>query len=429
MLYENITIYEYVFPAITFIFYLAVISPTRWKSNLLILIASFVYFGIRLYTTNGFVTVTFVGSMWGTWFYYFMASITLNRKVKDLYASIQKWERLIEEQKRILTFFPDCVIIQNNIDESKWETIFTNNEFDSQIIKIRNRICELEDVKVSFSKSEIDESDIVVTSLKATWTTSTNSPWYETVNQQKVTIWWKEFNEVGRQLNESGDENLIQKLFSVKSMKVNWEDKNWFMHVFTDTTDIVKLEEAKIIYDAKRSCLQTHLTNSELLSTPSWTHTNSSPRYSMNLWRMWFHFEQITEWLRASHIRVNLSRSSSTSETIHRQCSLLSLKISWICQRLRLEPSRLAFLRSELLTLLTKSSRFSSLNARRSTSSWWEKSKTVSPKLKFYQTKEESSRCCWTRSLTLTNSPSKEPSRFQSESSMSLLNSEWRTVE
>ena len=34
-----------------------------------------------------------------------------------------------------------------------------HDEFDSQIFKIRNRICELVDVKVSFSKLELDESD------------------------------------------------------------------------------------------------------------------------------------------------------------------------------------------------------------------------------------------------------------------------------
>ena len=244
---ENIVIYEYIFPALSLFFLLAVMSPTQWKVNWIILVISMVYFGFKIYIRDGEIPVTFYESMTGTFFYFFITSISLNRKVKDLYSSIQKCEKLIEEQKRILKFFPDSVIIQHKFDDSECKTIFSNNEFDTQIMKIRNQVNELEDIKVWFSKSELEESETIQTSLSKLLVEHQlilqNS---ETVNQQKVTIWCKKFVGVGRQLNDSNDsdENFI-KIFSIKSMKVNWEDKNWFMHVFIDTTDIVKLEEAK----------------------------------------------------------------------------------------------------------------------------------------------------------------------------------------
>ena len=41
------------------------------------------------------------------------------------------------------------------------------------------------------------------------------------------------------------EKNEIHQSFNIKTLKVNWEgNKNSFMHVFIDTTDIMKLEEA-----------------------------------------------------------------------------------------------------------------------------------------------------------------------------------------
>ena len=45
--------------------------------------------------------------------------------------------------------------------------------------------------------------------------------------------------------NEDNEDNEVRQSFNIKTLKVNWEgNKNSFMHVFIDTTDIVKLEEA-----------------------------------------------------------------------------------------------------------------------------------------------------------------------------------------
>jgi signal transduction histidine kinase len=45
--------------------------------------------------------------------------------------------------------------------------------------------------------------------------------------------------------NNHNEDNEVRQSFNIKTLKVNWEgNKNSFMHVFIDTTDIVKLEEA-----------------------------------------------------------------------------------------------------------------------------------------------------------------------------------------
>jgi signal transduction histidine kinase len=37
---------------------------------------------------------------------------------------------------------------------------------------------------------------------------------------------------------------VVEKIFNVKSMQVEWQGRPSFMHVFIDNTDIVRLEEA-----------------------------------------------------------------------------------------------------------------------------------------------------------------------------------------
>ena len=213
MIAENLVVYEYVFPAFGFIFLLAVISPIKWKANCTIVLIWMIYFGLRLHQRDGQVTATFVGSMAGTFFYFLITSVSLNRKVKDLYAAIEKSERLIGEQKRILTLFPDAVLIQSRTAEGGAKTMFSNNEFDAQIAKVRHRASELDGLKVSYSKSEIEDSGFVESTLEKLLDSHQRQlDDSETVQQQKVTIWCREFSWVGRMLDENS-EVIAQKIF------------------------------------------------------------------------------------------------------------------------------------------------------------------------------------------------------------------------
>ena len=39
--------------------------------------------------------------------------------------------------------------------------------------------------------------------------------------------------------------NIEERIYILRSLEVSWEGQHSFMHVFIDTTDIVRLEEAK----------------------------------------------------------------------------------------------------------------------------------------------------------------------------------------
>ena len=153
---------------------------------------------------------------------------------------------MIKEQKRILTLFPHGVIIQSKIDSSGGKTIFSNQEFNSQIVKIRNKFREFDDMKLCFSNIEYDDLNLYETTL---WKFLQDHQQllddWEIVEQKKVTIWWREGNHLGQRLDEDSDDKTTEKIFSVKSMKVEWDDLSCYMHIFIDTTDLIKLEEAR----------------------------------------------------------------------------------------------------------------------------------------------------------------------------------------
>lgn len=49
-----------------------------------------------------------------------------------------------------------------------------------------------------------------------------------------------------RLIDDKVNEEEVEQSFNIKTLKIGWEgNKNSFMHVFIDTTDILKLEEAK----------------------------------------------------------------------------------------------------------------------------------------------------------------------------------------
>jgi len=46
-------------------------------------------------------------------------------------------------------------------------------------------------------------------------------------------------------MRKQSDDSFVERIFNIKSINVHWDGQPSFMHVFIDTTDILKLEEAK----------------------------------------------------------------------------------------------------------------------------------------------------------------------------------------
>ena len=81
--------------------------------------------------------------------YYGIITYTLESRISKLYITILKNEDLIGQNKKVIQAFPHGVIIESaNINEVK--ICFSNDEFNSKIRNIRNRVSELANVEVTF---------------------------------------------------------------------------------------------------------------------------------------------------------------------------------------------------------------------------------------------------------------------------------------
>ena len=180
-------------------------------------------------------------------FYFVTAAILLNSKLKRLWVEILKSEKLVKEMKKLLTIFPNGVIIHSGYSQENWETVFSNIQFQTQIIGIKKKIDSFDSIEVKFkNSSQTDKNSVSMSLKKLLKIHQKRSAFNEIVHQDKVNIKCIPSKLNSRYLLEEDqkDEDSNERIFNIKSMEVDWEDKHCFMHVFVDTTDFVKLEEA-----------------------------------------------------------------------------------------------------------------------------------------------------------------------------------------
>ena len=151
--------------------------------------------------------------------------------------------------RRLLEIFPEGVIIHSkSIDSNKSEYI-SNEQFETQIRDIHYKIDALKDVEVEFNKTNelLNKDEVFKTSLSELLSSHENvlndMP---VVEQNGVKIdctkqdVWSEFERV------RDKDNWVKKIFKLKSLKISWEgNENSYMHVFIDTTDVIRLQEAQ----------------------------------------------------------------------------------------------------------------------------------------------------------------------------------------
>ena len=155
--------------------------------------------------------------------------------------------------KKILHIFPHGVIITSDeASEESQKNSFTNQEFEKNICGIRKRLQELESVEVVFDddgqtemliKNKCDlHSFLMEQQRKAD---SMNSMVELEVKIAEKSGYQSRF--INKDDKEKNQANNVQKTHSyhVKSIQVEWEGVNSYLHVFIDTTNILKLEEAK----------------------------------------------------------------------------------------------------------------------------------------------------------------------------------------
>ena len=246
--FPEYSIHEYWLPCLSFWYLMVIIAPNYWKSNCLIFLLWFIYFAICVYLKYGHIPERFKLAWYATLFYFIMASLLLNSKMNQLCSAILKNEKLVEEMKKLLTIFPNGVLIHSGFPyEGQKPILFSNQQFMTQIVGLNKRINQFETIEVSFQENAQRE-DMISTNLKNLLENHQKKLYKkDIVHQDKIKIsCCPEEENSARLLEEDNtvDVNSIKRIYNVKSMKVEWEDQPCYMHVFVDTTDIVKLEEA-----------------------------------------------------------------------------------------------------------------------------------------------------------------------------------------
>ena len=236
---------EYFLPTLGMLHNLVIVIPSNRKLNTLAYISGMGYFLYKVYVTYGAVKQDLVVVAFLSWGWFILSNILLNSKLRTLYSILLKWEKLMKETKKILQIFPHGVIITNNSnsENKKW---FSNQEFDRNICHIREKLDELNQVEVSFKASKPGRQSVSVTSgLRNFLINQENKVKFEKKMIEIDATVTQEIDSSGSSLNMSVSDKPFKRSYHVKSLKVDWEGFNSFLHVFIDTTNIIKLEEAK----------------------------------------------------------------------------------------------------------------------------------------------------------------------------------------
>jgi K+-sensing histidine kinase KdpD len=147
--------------------------------------------------------------------------------------AVHRNKQLAESIKHILQVFPECVIIRNRKHEEA-VTVFMNNEAANDLYDVDNL-----KIQIVADKDENQNVDIPFDSLLNSQEEKANlESNFDNSDKEKLVVTY-----------QSSQENveLEPKFYTLTTVKVNWvSSMNSYMHVFIDTTDIHKLEKAKV---------------------------------------------------------------------------------------------------------------------------------------------------------------------------------------
>jgi K+-sensing histidine kinase KdpD len=230
---------EAIIPSISFWFTIIVIFPGRMKANMFVFWLGWVYYFYRLHTDRGMMTIVYV--LWGfmSVIYFIISSFLSYVNLKSLNKEIYQNKKQARETQRLLEVFPHGVIIRSGDCEMNFRIDFTNNEFNQQIHSIRNMVKKLKEVDVIDEECKTSLHDFLCSK-------ESDLVGDEVIEQKKLTVKYQQ-NEAARSQPHPSRENFDEKwdqVFTVRSIKVDWNGKTSYMHVFFVNNDILRLEEA-----------------------------------------------------------------------------------------------------------------------------------------------------------------------------------------
>ena len=187
---------------------------------------------LKLYSAFSFVGILFpVSIYYGT------------KKIKEIIILLKINKDLIHTIRSILQVFPEGVIIQSIDPLTKQTVIKFANDVANQFLKQVNDSVEVSsELKVipdSPAKNQKDQQlaeFLLGQELKMDTQKLDNSNQMIELREYKQQI--EEMKELSCDAKVEEDENEKSEFYNIKSIKVQWENCNSFMHVFVNTTQV-----------------------------------------------------------------------------------------------------------------------------------------------------------------------------------------------
>ena len=177
------------------------------------------------------------------WVIFAFTSYLVSQKIIEIFILLKTNKDLIHTIQSILQIFPEGVIIRS-IDPVTKQTIikFANNIANQFFLKIGENLRFSSDLKVSMCDSlnnnfqmsqNIDdflnqqESNIDINKFDSSTQIVEIKEWYQQI---------EEIKEFSRSIEDN--EEMISEFFNIKSIKVQWENLDSYLHVFINTTQV-----------------------------------------------------------------------------------------------------------------------------------------------------------------------------------------------
>jgi hypothetical protein len=242
-------LHEYTLPVMSACFLVCSLVPHHIYSICLVWVFGITYQAYQISYKQNMIPVSYWIAILPSMFYYAATSYIFNAKLKDLYEYLRNNEILRMQMKKVLEVFPNAVMIQSalNTGVNQNNLTFKNHQFEGQIMNIKKRTRELDNIDVSFEQTISSGNIQSVTCDLNTYLEEVHKRLKdnEVFEQKKVTMKFKrQFDDTIHDTSGSDDQNKEDKYFNIKTMNVEWEGQKCYMDVFIDNTDILKLEEA-----------------------------------------------------------------------------------------------------------------------------------------------------------------------------------------
>ncbi|CAI2383010.1 unnamed protein product [Moneuplotes crassus] len=235
-----------------FHYFLATLTPSkRQLTSLIFTVTVIMNFSLSMYrlgkidndiTISGLMSILF-----------FDLGLKSNQsKLSEIYLMILKNDKLAKEKQKVVQQFPHPVLILPQ-KISKFSKCYPNDQFEKKIKALNQRIEKLDQVKVTVTKKAARDKDVrkkltlleYIQCFQKNKKRGNDEAKRDAVIQCDQTLARNSSRNRQAASEESDSEGMLKRNFSIKSLNIEWKGFPSVMHVFIDTTDIIKLEQAK----------------------------------------------------------------------------------------------------------------------------------------------------------------------------------------